>query len=74
MQIFTERELELLISGLPEINSDDWRASTGESFMIIASISTHVTETCPPARSRLRRVHPDGSDRTVVLEGREVVQ
>ncbi|GAA5939453.1 E3 ubiquitin-protein ligase TOM1 [Sporobolomyces koalae] len=28
MQIFTERELELLISGLPEIDADEWRANT----------------------------------------------
>ncbi|GAA5826649.1 hypothetical protein JCM5353_005002 [Sporobolomyces roseus] len=27
-QIFTERELELLISGLPEIDADEWRANT----------------------------------------------
>ena len=30
MQIFTERELELLISGLPEIDADEWRANTGK--------------------------------------------
>ncbi|GAA6006127.1 hypothetical protein JCM11491_002040 [Sporobolomyces phaffii] len=28
MQVFTERELELLISGLPEIDCDEWRANT----------------------------------------------
>ncbi|GAA5975362.1 hypothetical protein JCM5350_006450 [Sporobolomyces pararoseus] len=28
MQIFTERELELLISGLPEVDPDEWRANT----------------------------------------------
>ncbi|GAA6015032.1 hypothetical protein JCM10207_008710 [Rhodosporidiobolus poonsookiae] len=28
LQIFSERELELLISGLPEIDSDEWRAHT----------------------------------------------
>ncbi|GAA6062543.1 hypothetical protein JCM10212_004309 [Sporobolomyces blumeae] len=28
LQIFTERELELLISGLPEIDADEWRANT----------------------------------------------
>lgn len=28
MRIFSERELELLISGLPEIDVDEWRANT----------------------------------------------
>jgi len=32
MQIFTERELELLISGLPEIDADEWRANTGKLY------------------------------------------
>lgn len=31
LQIFSERELELLISGLPEIDVDEWRANTGTS-------------------------------------------
>lgn len=32
LQIFSERELELLISGLPEIDVDEWRANTGTCF------------------------------------------
>lgn len=31
LKIFSERELELLISGLPEIDVDEWRANTGPS-------------------------------------------
>lgn len=34
LQIFSEKELELLISGLPEIDVDEWRANTGECFFI----------------------------------------
>lgn len=30
LRIFSEKELELLISGLPEIDVDEWRANTGE--------------------------------------------
>lgn len=29
LQIFSEQELELLISGLPDIDVDEWRANTG---------------------------------------------
>lgn len=29
LRIFSEKELELLISGLPEIDVDEWRANTG---------------------------------------------
>lgn len=29
LQIFSERELELLISGLPEVEVEDWQANTG---------------------------------------------
>lgn len=32
LRIFSEKELELLISGLPEIDVDEWRANTGEWF------------------------------------------
>ena len=35
MQIFTERELELLISGLPEIDADEWRANTGKLHFLL---------------------------------------
>lgn len=29
LQIFSEREVELLISGLPDIDVDEWRGATG---------------------------------------------
>ena len=33
LQIFSEKELELLISGLPTINTEEWRANTGTSSL-----------------------------------------
>ena len=35
LQIFSEQELELLISGLPEIDVDEWRANTGTSPLLL---------------------------------------
>jgi hypothetical protein len=40
MQIFTERELELLISGLPEVDPDEWRANTGTSRLAEVALAS----------------------------------
>lgn len=39
LRIFSEKELELLISGLPEIDVDEWRANTGESLWLDSLVS-----------------------------------
>ena len=35
LQIFSEREVELLISGLPDVDVDDWRAHCGASSSLL---------------------------------------
>ena len=36
LQIFSERELELLISGLPEVEVEDWQANTSAFSCLLA--------------------------------------
>ena len=36
LQIFSERELELLLSGVPEIDVDEWKANTGQSILAVS--------------------------------------
>ncbi|KAK4700563.1 hypothetical protein P7C70_g5684, partial [Phenoliferia sp. Uapishka_3] len=40
LKIFSEKELELLISGLPDIDVDEWRANTGSHALLPSSSLT----------------------------------
>lgn len=47
LQIFSERELELLISGLPTIDADEWRSHTGASRELCRLTATeHADSAC----------------------------